>query len=387
MTLPLFPTELTVLIEPTVAKLTLTKTQKQFNSLVKKIEALKAQLAEWQDVVPRHSERIHREYQPLRDAFNALRVELVNLLDRARTEKRLTKNEIKKLKHLIPLITAELMTEQPSDAVKALHDKYSDIGYDEQNDEADDALKSMMGEVFGLDVDDDVDINDPEQLRVILERRVQEDRDSLQHQQHESDARRNRSKKSARQLDREQQKKSDAALVQKSLQEVFRKLVAALHPDRAPDDAERERRTELMQRVNVAYEKKDLLLLLELQVQIEQVGKTVISAQSDERLKHFNQLLKEQCDTLSQALAEAQLPFRYQLGLPPFAPLSVKVLVAHMEQDVRSIKASVVSLKADLRLFQDPARLKAWLRDFEISKEPEFDDVMDVFSMSPFGAK
>jgi hypothetical protein len=387
MTRPLFPTELTVLIEPTVTKLTLTKAQKQFNTLVKKIEMLKAQLAEWHEAVPRHSERIHREYQPLRDAFNTLRLELVSLLDRARTEKRLTKNEIKKIRQLIPSITAELMTEQPSDAVKALHDKYSDIGYDEQSEEVDDALKSMMGEVFGIDVGDDIDINDPEQLRAMLERQAQAEHERIQARAQQSDARRAKSKKTARQIDQEQQKISNAALVQKSLQEVFRKLVAALHPDRAPDDAERERRTELMQRVNVAYEKRDLLQLLELLLQIEQVGKTNISAQSDERLKHFNQLLKEQSETLLRALAEAQLPFRYQLGLPPFAPLSVKVLVAHMEQDIRGLKSSVESLQHDLRVFQDPARLKAWLRDFEISQEPEFDDLMDVFSMSPFRTK
>jgi hypothetical protein len=47
-------------------------------------------------------------------------------------------------------------------------------------------------------------------------------------------------------------------------------LVAALHPDREPDEQERKRKTELMQRVNTSYGKKYLLLLLELQLEIEQ---------------------------------------------------------------------------------------------------------------------
>ena len=380
MTIPLFSNELTVLIEPKVSKAALTKAQKQFNTLVKKIEKLKAQLVEWHEMVPRQSERFDREYQPLRASFNLLRIELVTLLDRARTEKRLTKNESKKLRHLIPSITAELMTEQPSDAIKALHDKYSDVCYDEQNEEVDDAVKSMMGEVFGLDVGDDVDISDPEQLRAVLEQQAQAERE----RQQPNDVRRAKGKKSARQITQEQHKKSDAALVQKSLQEVFRRLVAALHPDRAPDDAERARRTELMQRVNVAYEKKDLLQLLKLQIQIDQVG---VCAQSDERLKHFNTLLQEQTEVLTQALAEAQLPYRLELGLPPFATLSVKVVVAQMEQDIRSMKSAVTSLQDDLLLFQDTAQLKIWLRDFQIQKEPEFDDLMEEFMMSQFGAR
>ena len=377
MTIPLFPNELTVLIEPTISKTALTKPQKQFNTLVKKIEKLKAQLVEWHELVPRHNERLNREYQPLRASFNLMRIELITLLDRARTEKRLTKNETKKLRHLIPSITAELMTEQPSDAVKELHDKYSDVGYDEKNEDVDDAVKAMMGEVFGLDVGDDVDINDPEQLRAVLEQQAQAERE----RQQESDTLRTKGKKTARQITQEQQKKSDAALVQKSLQEVFRKLVAALHPDRAPDDAERERRTELMQRVNVAYEKKNLLQLLELQIQVDQVG---VSAQSDERLKHFNTLLQEQTEVLAQALAEVQNPFRFQLGLPPHLILSVSVVVMHLEQDIRRMKTVVTSLRHDLHFFQDTAQLKSWLRDFKIPKEPEFDDLMEEFMMSPF---
>ena len=134
----------------------------------------------------------------------------------------------------------------------------------------------------------------------MLEQQAQAERE----RQQPNDVRRAKGKKSARQITQEQHKKSDAALVQKSLQEVFRRLVAALHPDRAPDDAERARRTELMQRVNVAYEKKDLLQLLKLQIQIDQVG---VCAQSDERLKHFNTLLQEQTEVLTQALAEAEI--------------------------------------------------------------------------------
>ncbi len=47
--------------------------------------------------------------------------------------------------------------------------------------------------------------------------------------------------------------------------------MAVLHPDREPDEAERVRKTELMQRVNEAYSKKDLLQLVALQLEIEQI--------------------------------------------------------------------------------------------------------------------
>lgn len=366
---------------------TLTKAQKQFNTLVKKIESLKAQLEEWQDKVPRQNESLRREYELQFKAYNTLRVELVQFLDRAYSEKRLSKNERKKLRHLIPTLTVELMNGQPSDVIKEIHDKYSDVSYDEQDDVADEAVRSMMEDVFGFEIGDDIDINDPEQVRAFIEQQARDKRARLEESLNPADERQSKRKKSARQDNPEQSNQSEAVQVQKSLQEIFRKLVGALHPDRAPNETERERRTELMQRVNVAYEKKDLLQLLELQAQIEQVGYPTISAQTDERLKHYNKLLKEQCAVLMQALDETQLPFRFQLGLSPYTRLSAKQFIAHMQHDIQSLQQSISALRGDLHLIQDTVHLKAWLRDYEISKEPEFDDFMDEFSMSPFAAR
>ena len=89
-------------------------------------------------------------------------------------------------------------------------------------------------------------------------------------------------------------------MASKSVQEVYRKLVAVLHPDREPDARERERKTELMQRVNRAYGKKDLLQLLELPLGNERIDPAHLSNIADSRLKYFNKILKEQLAELEQ---------------------------------------------------------------------------------------
>ncbi|MDZ7811938.1 MAG: J domain-containing protein [Ideonella sp.] len=58
-----------------------------------------------------------------------------------------------------------------------------------------------------------------------------------------------------------------AQAVSQSLREIYRKLASALHPDRASDDADRARRHALMQKVNQANDAKDLLTLLQLQLE------------------------------------------------------------------------------------------------------------------------
>ena len=101
-------------------------------------------------------------------------------------------------------------------------------------------------------------------------------------------------KKTKKQLEKEAHQQEEEALASKSVQEVYRKLVAALHPDREPDPDEQKRKTELMQRVNIAYGKKDLLLLLALQLEIEQIDPAHLNHIADSRLKYFNKILKEQ---------------------------------------------------------------------------------------------
>ncbi len=51
----------------------------------------------------------------------------------------------------------------------------------------------------------------------------------------------------------------------RSLRELFRSLASAVHPDRARQEAERERRTEVMKEVTRAYEAGDLARLIELE--------------------------------------------------------------------------------------------------------------------------
>jgi hypothetical protein len=113
-------------------------------------------------------------------------------------------------------------------------------------------------------------------------------------------------KKAKKQEEAEHRAKTE---VKQSLRELMRKLVSALHPDREPDAKERERKTEIMKRVNEAYERNDLLTLLSLQLEIEPVGVGCfakakqnqvddIAKFSDERVKQYIRVLEDQLRSL-----------------------------------------------------------------------------------------
>jgi hypothetical protein len=146
-------------------------------------------------------------------------------------------------------------------------------------------------------------------------------------------------------------------------------------PDREPDPAERERKTELMQQANVAYKSNDLLQLLELQLALEQIDSAHIGSLADDRLKYYNKILRQQSGQLQQELEDFEYGLKHQLGLPPFAALSPKQLVEILNADIRRIQRSIDDLREDLEALRDVNALKAWLKTYKIPKQDREDSV------------
>lgn len=131
--------------------------------------------------------------------------------------------------------------------------------------------------------------------------------------------RRAKRKKTAKQIEKETQLQAEEQETHLSIRELYRKLASSLHPDREPDLQERERKTELMQRINQAYDQKNLLLLLELQMELEHIDQTTINNISASRLKHYNKILKEQLAKLEQETWQVIEEFKAQFGLSPLS--------------------------------------------------------------------
>ncbi|MEK6747947.1 MAG: hypothetical protein AABY83_01915 [Pseudomonadota bacterium] len=352
----------------------LTKAQKRFNSLIEKIDKLKHELGLWQRTIPRVRERVATELTPLIETFDKHRAEFAHLLDSAYEKKIFKKKEKEKLRHLICSITSELLGDDADHALKALHDKHSEVAFDELAQEKNDMVKTIMADILGVELPDEMDLNDEHKFAAFMQEKMHAEQSKAEARERAAEEKRAKRKKSAKQLEREAQQQAQAQDVRKSIQEVFRKLAAALHPDRESDPVERERKTALMQRVNVAYNKKDLLQLLELQLEVEQIDQSHLSTMSDARLVHFNKILKEQCDELQQELAEIQIPFKMQFDVAPYVTLSIADITLRLDFDIKDIKASIADLRGDLKDFKDPNRLRAWLRRIQMPKQAKFDE-------------
>jgi len=227
----------------------LTPMQRKFNDQLKKIEKQKALLTEWQLASNRCQQDAIKKLDPLKQQFARHQAQLVELLDTSYTSEKLTKAQKTKIAHLISILCIELIERHGRDEFKAIYNRYQsddEPDFETQEQSHADALKAMLEDEFGLQLDDDIDLNDSEAIA----QKLFEPQEAQREQAQQNRAQR---RKSAKQLTKETKEQEEQSGMSKSIQAVYRQLVAALHPDREPDINERERKTALMQAVTVAY--------------------------------------------------------------------------------------------------------------------------------------
>ncbi|MGB3917044.1 molecular chaperone DnaJ [Thiothrix litoralis] len=366
-------------IKTVAAQAPLSPAQKKFNTLIKKIDAQKQVLREWQETFAQCRQDAVEKLEPLRKTLHEHQADMVLLLDQQFTSHKFTPNQKDKLTHLITETCDELITLNQRDDLKAIFNKYSDDDFDTLDQESDEMalemMKAMFEQEFGTTLDDvEFDIKDPQGTAERLAEKLKQQ----QEQAEQAAPKRPQPKKSAKQLAKEAKAAEEAANVSKSIQAVYRQLTSALHPDREQDPVERERKTELMQQVTVAYGSKDLLKLLELQLAVEQIDQSKLNNINAERLKHYNKILSDQLRELQEEVFLKESEIREMINASPFEPLSPKRMIGLLKQDMRTVQDMIARIQRDMRAFRDVKQLKAWLKGYRIP-EPDFDPFFGDF--------
>jgi hypothetical protein len=356
------PRKTSLFITPPAEKPTLSKAQTLFNTLVKDVEKKRELLAEWQAFMLTHEQKVAKDYLPLLETFRERQFEMVRVLDVALGEKGLTKSERAVVERIICTVAEQLIIETDDAAIKEIYNKYSDTDFDAEEAAAVDSMKEAVEAMFGVDLGDinTNDLNSPEEIFA----RVQAEIEREQQRRIDEQAQHSAKRKTAKQRAKEEKLKAESDETNFSLREVYRKLVSALHPDREPDASEAKRKTDLMQRVNQAYEKKDLLKLLELQLAIEQIDAHAIANLSEDRLKHFNKILREQLNELAREILTVQMPIREQLNMSLTQPISMKTVMPRLMQDIAHLKSQIRRIENELDMPKNPLMFKQWIKDY-----------------------
>ncbi|MEZ5448403.1 MAG: hypothetical protein R3E89_05125 [Thiolinea sp.] len=156
-------------------------------------------------------------------------------------------------------------------------------------------------------------------------------------------------------------------------------MTTALHPDRETDATEQGRKTELMQKVTRAYRDKDLLRLLELQLEIEQIDQHKIDGIAEDRLKYFNKVLERQLSELQMEINSVSMIFKEMAGMDFFSRATPAQIMQRFEADTRQLEQDALNIENDLITMTTVKRVQQWLKDYRLPH----DDWEDFFVMAP----
>lgn len=326
-----------------------------FNLQLTRVDKLRAQLDELDVLGQAHRTERHRWLSPLkrqqREQMRALALALEGHLQ----GKALSRLQQDTATEALCALAQTLADEGETDMV-VLHDRHSRQTLAQKKQAAADAMRARLEAALGEPLVADGDELSMDELVRAGMARLREARDEEQaRRQARAQARK------ARRQPGTQQAEAQAADAETQLRTLFRQLASALHPDREPDEAERQRKTALMSEANTAYARKDLVTLMQIQLRAELADPAAVSRLADDRLAALTLLLKQQVAGLERERAARQAQLAAEFELPPGQVANPNTLRQQLLNQVAALESSVARLTQDLDQVQEPAGLKRWL--------------------------
>ncbi len=337
-------------------KQVLTKEQKEFNRLVKKIEKLRIDLNTVGIALNKQIEYYTAHIHPIEQRIVPLRTACIKIFFPFYTgeKKFLTKKEKNTLREIIESDLDEVFSLSPGEPeaeLKAVYKAISGESYEDTKREVFNDMKDEMEARFkadGFDINLD-DFNDQMSEEEILQKMkmMQEEMERQASEKTEKNAGRKKTKKQA---EREEKEKQLEDARKKSIGSVYKQLVKAFHPDLETDDAIKLQKEEIMKQLTVAYENNDLHTLLKLEMEWIQKESNDPGKLNNNQLAIYNEALREQVMDLEMQIGMLEdhpryMPLRrYANAFSALHTINLK----REERELGEIASSLEEIVADL---------------------------------------
>ena len=316
--------------------------QKRFNTLLARIDKLKAQIADMQVLADAHRVVYQATIPPLRRSNEAALKELTLFLDERLQRGGLPEPELSQGMVILLRICASFV-ERGDDEMRVLFNKRSPQSYEALQRARMLETKKKMADFFAANPDEFGTDDDAQPYDADFEEALDDLQEAVQAEQARRQAAAgsrsgsgSEEAQNSRNTQTAAQKKQqhDASTV---LRTVYRQLASALHPDRAQDTADQQRKTTLMSEVNAAYERQDLMALLHLQVSIEQASSQSLLQLPTDKIEAMSRLLKAQANELKESLLGHQIMLIREFNLSPYdrpTAQSLRAELAHVKDEM-----------------------------------------------------
>ena len=117
-----------------------------------------------------------------------------------------------------------------------------------------------------------------------------------------------------------------------------------------------------MSEANVAYGRRDLMALLQIQLRIEQADPRSLSQLPEEKIASMSLLLKQQAGELEHELLTQRELGLQEFELPFYPAPSASMLRSQLLVQEHVLIRDLASMEQDLQGVQDDAGFKRWLK-------------------------
>ncbi len=359
------------------------KEQKRFNSYLQKIKKLKDQIELSRELALEMSRLIHDEVRPIEkkmhDAWKALIIDL----DRSMFADKLTAKQYDKYEAIVFEEADSYLANCPIDAeVQAIFDKYSPESFDDMKTQSEEQNKEFLIEMLrtqmGIDIDpEDIEdatdpFNNPKVFEKLREAQEKHKAHTEEQAQKRAEFEANRPK-SDKQVQKEERRKAAESAISKTTKQIYMDLVKNFHPDTEQDEEKKLWKTEIMQKITLAYGEDDYIQLLELQMTLLEDRDNAVEKFDDKQLRYFNDALKQQVDELEMQL---------RMNSPDMNPMfhGAELFSLNRDQMVRNVNKQVKNFQQNLKVYRNcievikSARgLKEYVKQYELADEMDFD--------------
>jgi len=280
------------------------KAQQAFNGLVKKIEKLQHAIQQNSKLLDEKMRFYNSEMVQVERALLEAKKEIVKDLYKAFKSK-LYKGREKSLlrsiisNHLDDIAEEEELDEEMQEIFKGVEKMDYQFMKAMELDKHKEALEEIF-KMYGFDVNADA-FGSAKSKEDLLKESFKMMND-FERKHEEMNKEKPARKKTKKQLESEVKAQQKEELRSKNIGHVYKQLAKMFHPDLEPDPAKKIEKEELMKQLTIAYESKDLHTLLRLELEYIHKEENNAANLSEEKLKIYNEVLKEQVAELESEL-------------------------------------------------------------------------------------
>ncbi len=356
----------TFLIKSTDDK-SLSKDQIDFNKLSHQIETLRKQIEKKEIEFENKLEIFNKKILPAKTSNLDTKTKFLKFVHQTMQQCKFSKKDLKLISEFSAYCFAEIAEDRDiDDELKAIHDFYNKERFDDvmqtETNQILDRFRQQLKIMYGIDVDfselegrnfdEEATRIAQEKIEAAMQEKFGNNRDfngnfAFQGEMNNEKPR----KKTKAELKREELELEKEELKTKNIRSVYLSLAKLLHPDLETDEDKKTEKEELMKQVTKAYDNKDLISLLKLEMQWVNSANKNIETLSGDKIKAFISLLREQVSELElekytiDKREKYQVFFEYRrLGIKQFE-LQIATDATIIEEETEMMEDSIFDIK------------------------------------------